>query len=308
MKRFSPLYIILLLVALTGCNADVFLDGPDIPEYQSVTIEGDGGGATFKIPTKGLESVSLDLMSSEQVYCHYFNRSGEEIAAESPVWDVHKIVLENQFTKLECVLNGSELSVHSVCSTRQSNVERTIRLEYSYGARFIDVTILPGKPIQFAGINYTTNLSTDSRAQVHSRLKTFNNNGPIPQKLTVYPYLNEPASVLVEPRQSASWLNSKQFTMEVPLYSNGQWVMEQMDNLTIGSRYPYPVAEWDIQVEIEVPANSRIMVFTDVIYTGAKIEGQMVFRNEVLDLTFSEEVTVKSLYPTAYEIRSELAE
>ena len=50
---YIPLFAF-LVVALCGCNSDIFIDEPDWEDYEDITIEGDGGEATLFIPTKNL--------------------------------------------------------------------------------------------------------------------------------------------------------------------------------------------------------------------------------------------------------------
>ena len=47
------------LLMATACNNDVFIEDPELSEDVEATIEGDGGEATFRIQTKGLERVSI---------------------------------------------------------------------------------------------------------------------------------------------------------------------------------------------------------------------------------------------------------
>lgn len=157
--------LILLALVLAGCNSDVFLEEADIPESQSVTIDGDGGEATFTIPLKGLVYFGPDLMSSSVHYCTYYNAAGEQIESNAPASEVARIVYETDFMKYELLRDGSRLTIRSVCRTRQYDDNLSVRLEYTYGVRFIGVTILPGKPLKLLEVAYPDGLTVDNRAE-----------------------------------------------------------------------------------------------------------------------------------------------
>lgn len=302
------LCFLLALTTMTACNSDIFLDGPDLPETQDITIDGDGGEATITIPTKNLEHFGLSLMSTSEQYCRYYNANGDLIDSKSPASEVHRIVFETKFTKLELIREGSRLTIRSICNTDQDDAHWTIRLEYSYGVRFIELTCLPGTPLRLVDVIYNDDMITDDRAKVTTFRDGFTNNGPIPQIFTLRPYLNELASILVEPYRSGSWLNGERFEMPVPMYVGGEWVIKPKAGIRPGTKYTYEGPDRLTKVDVDVPAYSHITVFSDVVYSGARITGRMIFRNEVLDLTFSEDIKVTSLYPTGHEIRIEDAD
>ena len=136
----------------SGCNNDVFLDEPDIPEITEATIEGDGGEADFVIPTNGLEHISLDVFSDNLQFCTYYNTAGDISDSKIAASELGRIVYESFFHKLEIIKNGKKLTIRSICETAQSNDNWTLRLEYTYGVRFIEFTVLPGRPLTLSGI------------------------------------------------------------------------------------------------------------------------------------------------------------
>ena len=299
------LCFLLAMTAITACNSDIFIDEPDLPEVQDIKIDGDGGEATITIPTKNLEHIGFDLMSTEEQYCKYYNASGELIDSKAPASEVHLIVFETKFTKLELIKEGSRLTIRSICETYQANAHWTIRIESSYGVRFIELTCLPGTPLKLVEVIYNDDMITNDRAKVTTFRDGFTNNGPLQQTFTIRPYLNELASILVEPYTLNSWIQGERFNMPVPMYVGGKWVIQNKDGIDPGSKYTYEGPDRFTKVEIDAPPYSHISVFTDVIYSGARVTGHMVFHNEVLDLTFSEDIKVTSLYPTGHEIRIE---
>lgn len=305
MKSVYIILFAILAVALYGCNSDIFINEPDWEDYNDVVVEGDGGEANLIIPTKDLEHFGLDLMSESKPYCTYYDAKGEIIDSNSPASEIRQIVLETRFNKLELIKESSKLTIKSICLTSQYDSHYTIRLEYSYGVRFIELTILPGRPLRLVEVVYNDDMIIDDKAKVSSFCEGFTNNGPIPQTLTTYPYLNELASILVEPVVGNSWINGESFDMPVPVYVNDEWIIKTEDGLRPGNRFTYEGPDRLTKIDIEIPEYSSVNVYTDVVYSGAKVTGRMVFHNEVLNLTFSEDIKVTSLYPIRHEIRIE---
>lgn len=220
-----------LAAALFGCNRDIFLDEPDWEDFKDITIDGDGGEATLHIPTKDLKYFGFDLMSESKQYCTYYNAQGDIIDPNSPVSDIARIVFETRFSKLELRKEGSRLTIRSICSTSQDDSHWIIRLEYTYGVRSIDFKVLPGRPLRLVEVVYDE-MVIDDRAKVSSLREGFTNNGPLPQTLTIRPYLNELASILVEPVAWSSWLNAERFDMPVPMYVNGELIIKAEERNT----------------------------------------------------------------------------
>ena len=293
-----------IAIHLCGCNSDIFIDEPDWDDYKDITVEGDGGDADLIIPTKALEHFSIDAMSESEKYYTYYNAQGDIISSKSPASEITRIVFDTRFSKLELCKDGSRVTVKSICNTNDYPSNYVIRLEYSYGVRFIKLTVQPGRPLRLVEVAYD-DMVIDDRAKVSSFRDGFTNNGPLPQIFTIYPYLNELASVLVEPDYRYSWLQGERFDMPVPMYVNGEWVIMPKKGIRPGTTFKYDGPDCFTEINIEVPEYSSVNVFTDVVYSGAKVSGCMVFHNEILDLTFSEDIKVTSLYPVSHEIRIE---
>lgn len=145
-KLVSTLIVVCMLWGMSGCNSDIFLDEPDIPDGTSVTIEGDGGEAEYAVPTRGLKHISLDVFSESEKYCTYRNTSGEVIDRKSPAAQVGSIVFENDFTKLEILKSGGHLTVRSVCQTSQYEGSWTIRWNMTTGCGSLMSKSCPANP------------------------------------------------------------------------------------------------------------------------------------------------------------------
>lgn len=302
---FLPLLSCLLLFTV-GCNSDIFIDEPPLgEEVLTGTVEGDGGEVSFKIPFKGLERISIDLMSESERYCTYYTAAGEVIDRKSPASEVNRIVFENDFTKFEIEKEGKMVLVRSVCSTSEYESSWTIRLEYSYGVRFIDIKVLPGKPLKMLEVTYPEPLKIEERARVVTNRLVVANNGPLPQSIEVRPYLNELASILVEPERAGLWVEGEKRTIAVPMFENGSWEIKEKSGIRPGTRYTYEGPDRFSKISVDIPAESKVTVITDVVYTQATGRGYMVFYNEVLDRRIVVNFSVTSLYPYKHEIRIE---
>ncbi len=304
MRQLWIFFALPVLLLVAGCNDDVFLDDPDMSDNEGATIEGDGGEATFTIPTKGLEHVSFDMVGVSEQYCKYYNAAGDLIDYKSPVSEVSQIVYDNDLLKLELRRQGKTLTVKSVCNTFNMETRWGVRLDYSYGARYIEFVVLPGKPMRLLEVIYPDGLKIDDRAKIKTKRFGFNNSSPLPQILEVQPYFGETYSILVEPGDKNSWVRGERLNMEVPVYEDGSWQMKET-SIMPGFSSTYSKKEYMMKVDVDVPAYSNVNIFTDVIYSQVKSSGYMTFLNEVLNRRLTVNFTVTSLYPTAYEIRTE---
>ena len=298
--------LLCLLLLTTGCNNDIFVDEPPLGEDEiGATIDGDGGETSFKIPFKGLEHISIDVMSEAERYCTYYNAAGEVVDRKSPASMVSRIVFESDFTKFEIEKDGKTLRIVSVCSTSEYESTWTIRLEYSYGVRFIYIKTLPGKPLKLMDITYPEPLKINDKEKVVTTRETFTNNGPLPQTIEVRPYLNELATIIVDPDRSGFWISAQKWTMPVPVYVNDKWSIIDKPEIMPGVRYYYERPDRFIKIPIDIPAYSKVTIITDVTYTQATGSGCMAFLNEILDRRFDVNFNVTSLYPYKHEIRIE---
>lgn len=296
------------VIALSGCNNDVFLDNHDMPEYESVAIDGDGGEMVFTASLDDLEYFGFDIMSFEEHCYKHYNFAGEEIDRGSAPQEVSRIVYETDFSKMELVRNGSTFTVRSICNASRWNSYKTLRFEYSYGVRFKEIEILPGRPLEIVDVAYPDGVRVMERARVSTCGVMFHNGSSLSQSVELRPYLNELASVLVVSDDPSSWINGERFRMPVPVYVGDGWRMVETDGIVPGTRLSYEGPDRMTVANVDVPPLSHVKIITDVIYAGAEGEGYIVFRNETLDREILENFIVTSLYPIGYEIRVENVE
>lgn len=305
MLRHYILLIATIGLLATGCNNDVFIDEPEVTdETISARVEGDGGEATFTIAINSLKHISFDLYSEYRPYCTYYNAAGEIIAQDAPADQVSRIVFENDFERFELLRKGKQLTFRSICNTGGYG-SRTVRLEYTYGPRFIDIVVMPGRPLQLIDVNYPDPLTVTE--QVKSSRLSVVNDGDKSLPFEIRPYLNEVAAILVSPDQSQSWIKGEKFDMEVPVYKGDRWTISEVKGINPGTRLTYDGPDRSTCVTLTSPPHSNLSVWTDVTYSIAEAKGYMTFLNEILDRRFTVNITAKSSYPVRYDITIEEA-
>ncbi len=288
-----------LLLFATACNNDVFIDAPDISEDLSATIEGDGGSAEFAITTKNLEYISLDVFSENRKFCTYYNTSGEIIDRDSPASEVYKIVFDNDFTKIEIIKKGKKLFFTSISNT-WAKCDWTIRLDYGYTVKFINVTVLQGKPMELLDIVYG-DIETSEYTKIGVDRILMENGSTMDLTTEVYPYIQTSAEILVKPTDPNSWIRAERFDMPVPVYDGNGWKME-VKNILPGTSYRYHRPDQMMEVTIEVPAKSVVRVRTDIDYAKVEARGTMFFLNPVLDRQLTAYIICTSSYPIHYDL------
>ena len=303
-------YVVLMLVTLlvSACNNDIFIDGPMLDEDLHASVEGDGGTAVFNIPLKGLEYIGLDLTSEGEKFCTYYNDRGEPIDGNSHESEVARtVVFDNDLCRFEIIRKGSELTFRSHASPLYSSTW-TIRLEYDYAVRFITVEVLQGRPLQLVDVAYLSDLQIDDSASVKTDRFGFTNGSSLTQIYEVRPYLNQLSFINVEPDRHNYWLSGLAVAMPVPVYVDGRWQFVEKTDIVAGYEYRYQPQGYLTKVDVEIPANSKVSILTDVTYAKAEASGTMTFLNVALDRRLMAYFTVTSIFPTGYEIRVEDAE
>lgn len=305
MNNYKTLFLIIgLAVFMTACRNDVFVDEPDVPQDLEATVEGDGGSASFTIVVSGLDRISVDLLSEQMRNCTYYGYSGEIIPRDSPASEVGKIVYDNGRIEFVITKEGNHLCFESVTNTI-GDASWTIRLDYAYTVKFIEVDVLAGKPMELLSVDYTTEVEIKERAETKTFKSVFNNNGESVYSIELRPYLNAQASILVEPDFSQTWVNGEEYTISVPVYTDGEWQM-QPHKIRPGSSYKYSRPDY-MMVDriIDVAPSSSVSIFEEIIYDGAVCRGTMRFVNPVTDRRIDVDFKCTSLYPVSYEIHLE---
>lgn len=308
-RKHIATYIITLWLTMfaAGCNNDVFIDGEDLPNEQSFTIEGDGGEVTFRIPTKELKSIYFmygDVISYGG--CTYYDLNGNASSAEVPASQISKIVRDNGFSKTELIKNGDKITAKSYSNPWDEGT-LTVSFDYGYTRQYIKITVLPGKPIELKSVEYDGYMEINFKAAVKTSRTGFTNDGPLPQIYEERPFINQPITTNVELQGTGTtWPYYEKITMPVPVFENGKWEMKEKPEIRLGDKNThYRSDQVDYKVEVDIPAYSSINIFTDVIYTQATARGVLNFINSTLNRNIHIKFTVTAKYPADYEIRVE---
>ncbi|MDE6394982.1 MAG: hypothetical protein K2K77_06545, partial [Duncaniella sp.] len=200
MKHLYISTILLTVALLTACNGDIFLDETALPPEPDITLEGDGGSAVITIPLKDLQGIGFRYFDTQR-NTTYYNAAGEIIDSNSPVSEISLIVYETDFSRFEIHRQGSRLILKSVCSTFKYENHDEIELEYRYGYRRIQVTILPGKPMKLESVDYYGPMMYNTETTVTSRIR-FENTIPKDLEYTEFTYLNQHPYVFIDPVSS----------------------------------------------------------------------------------------------------------
>lgn len=303
-KTCKALFIALCAIIVASCNNDIFLDGPDMPESFAYTVEGDGGEVAFDVPLKNLEYFGFDHVNYYQCY----NSAGEPIDSDSPAREIRSIVYETDFEAFKLERDGGLFTFRSICNTQPYPYKWTLRLEYNHGVHFVEFEVVPGKPLRLLETVYSGDMEINDRAQVVTHRESFTNNGPLTQSVETYPYLNDLASVRIDPADGIWHSTARELTMPVPFYSDGEWKLIEKQNLRIENTLYFDVPGRLSTVTIDVPPFSKVNIYDETVYSAAEANGHLVFLNEVLDRKVVEAFKVTSRYPIKHEIRVEEAQ
>lgn len=290
-----------LLLSASACNADIFLDREEVPEYMSATIEGDGGEVSFIIPTGRLLHLGFGNLSVNPDYVTYYDIYGDIIAQDSPADDVASIVFKTDFVQFEVVKQGNVLHMRSVYNTIGRECNWPIWLEYDFGIRNIDVISLPGRRLSLVGTYYADDFKLHENAWCSETKLRVNNNGQSSSSVEVRPYLNEVASVMVSSSDDSGWIEAEELYMPVPICLDGTWKLSDVQ-ISPGVKYKYICPEHMTKVEITIPPDSDVNVVTRVNYSSVEGYGTLDFLNEVSGVHLYAGFNVTSLYPISHEI------
>ncbi len=295
--------IVAAACTLAGCNSDIFIDRPDIPETTTAAIDGDGGSCSVEIIEKDLERIVFDISSDYTRFCTYYDAAGGIIPASSPASEVSSIVFDNDRQQLVVERHGKMLDITSTCNATGYELKDRIRLEYSYGNRYIDIDISPGEPLQLQDVTYPHELPEPTISRKTVDRLTVENDAPLAQNVTVMPYLNEMPSLLVEPEYSCRWAEQMWLTMPAPVYSPDGWRIDRIDDLRPGHAYHIGGPDRFAQIDVSIAAGMRATITTEVTYSTISYSGSMLFLNRILDRPIICNYKLTSSYPTGHEIR-----
>lgn len=301
--KHSLLYILLLLTLLgsAACNNDIFIDGPELPWESNVTVEGDGGSASFRFSTKSLESIELQVSSDPKGRSVYLDAKGDTLPDGKDISRIAKIVYDNGCDRMEVILQKGNLkfiSIENPTAIKQAVLE----FLYSYGNKFIYVDLTPGRPMEFIEPWSDCELDIISSERFKTFSQTFNNDSPEEKIVDLYPFWNAHAVTSTHPTDFYDWANETEVSMIVPAYENGEWTVSLLANTL-----PYTTASFsrpDIfnPVPLTVAPNSSITAIVTVFYSKASLTGTLLYRVPLSERIFPVCYSASTSYPISYTI------
>lgn len=265
------LLTVLSLLALTGCNSDIFVS-PVGDVVDSVTLSGDCGTASFQIQKKGLVSVDFDVDSYESqaftTHTIYYDSEGESLNAPVNINDVARILYCSHKFALEFNVVGDKVDIVALDNAYSSTIDIIAYLNYGYTGRSVTIHVGPGKPLEIYYLGHDTLHPIIGTITETGLPQRFNNNTDHPLRITVYPYREAKSSLTLTPDEP--WTEGISGTVPVPSYVDGKWNDFESDEVevTIGSTTTFcsAAADEDEAAYIEVPANSSVTAMLEVTY------------------------------------------
>ena len=254
-------------------------------ESVTVEIEGDAGTVEVPIVRKGLMSIVFDDVSDPDKFVTTYGHSGTVIPNESSLDEIARINFTTQVTRY-------------IGST-------TLRLDYGYDSAFITVRIAPGREPELAFFAYDMTRLDDLGPRIHETFSlSYNNEGPLPSSVTVWPYLNSFCRVTLEPVET--WFDYLTIGVPLPLYSEtaGWQVSDKVYAVKTGTNFDFSLPGIDrmLHIDVTVPALSQGSVRSFVESRWATVPFTMTFRNPVSGREYDSEGICTVKQPLSYEV------
>lgn len=287
------------MLAIAGCNNDIFIDGPEMPQDSFATVDGDGGEAEFYISSKDLERFSIDNFSNNAGFT-YYNGSGEIISPQSPAHEVACIAYTDLYVMYKVERNGTSLKFHSIENCSGSEYSLTIRLEYSYTTCFINITVEKGADLELKSVDFGNTIELDENYKTEIRSITYRNNGPIPQTYEFRPLLSAIVYAVAEP--SETWARFLYAPVRFPEYKNGTWIIGEETSVLLGGGWQYNADGWNTIVPVNVPAKNSATVSATIYFTKARTDEVAVFCNPISQREHATVIWAEVIEPVSYDI------
>lgn len=297
---------VVLLLGLSGCNHDVFIDGHDAPDDMEATIEGDGGEVTFTIATKGLERIRIPFLDDSR-YTTYYNTAGDKTDAKIQANDLGKIVYDSRLLHMEIIKRGNRITVRSEECAYDGPASWDIVLDYDYlsSVRNIYITIMPGKPLELVSIKYEPGIDVTERAEMKSGCTTYTSTD-MTWDVQVAPYINHPAESTIEVSRTDTWMESFSLDMDMLVFEDGEWIFRRLEDIHTDKPYKYRRPDYNmVDRVVTILPGTTTRIYNNVWYSRATASGTFVLRRPVSGRLLEIPFVCKSIYPVSYEIRVE---
>lgn len=305
MKLHTIKCILCLVLAaiVTACNGDIFVDIKSEPSSTDIEIAGDGGQQTVKFDRNGIQRIGLDVHNGYNA--SYYDKDGNEIPYDSKVTEIARINYTNVRNIFDIYIDGNFLTFKSTELADDHFWHNTIQLDYGHTVQRINVSILPGRPMELKSIEFdmagavTDTLLRDSRTTHYTYS---NDNPPATWRVYVMPYVNRQCIALISP--DAIWARSDLIDITLPTYAGGQWTAGASHRLQMNNKFYYRIPRLDSQLKIPVDIRSNVTtnVVCTITYATIKTRGRMVFSNPVSGREHVTTFSCSVAEPLKYEI------
>lgn len=289
----------LAVVFLSGCNSDIFMDDPGVPEMD-ISIEGDDGEWKCAVQTEGLQRIFVDYPAQDKEYVTYWDEGGIVSADDN----ASRITSIGYLSPLSCYhisIDGGVIYIYSQYSAVTTAF--TIRFYYEDGLTgYIHVTVRQGEPLFYLYEKRTEGLEISPEPIKVSYSQSMTNDTGHEVKFEMQPYKHPVAFFRVTPLKS--WAQG--LTVEdlgVPAYNGKEWKVLGKPDINLGRIYDFTPDEpyADEEISVDVPPGKKASVKYTVTYQRAKQLTTLVFVNKTANL--NQEVQCESVaqYPVSYD-------
>ncbi len=299
MIRHFIQYIVFVgsLVALTGCNGDIFADRIDVDDDPIVYVRGDGGEWSSPISTRGLKRIYINFKYDDKQYVTYYGANGT-VDENSPASELKGIVYENPARYYDIGFLGDMVYFTSNYNALDA-FDVSLNLEYEDGmtsrVRFF---VEAGERLEYGG-SFMSGTSTDDNVQTLAHRSTFNNNGPIAQKFVINPYMS--LNGVIDIMTQEPWTSGLKVDLSLPVYTGTWWSWENFTDVVLNERMqPLPLDYGNETFTVDVPANTKAIVDYAANISRTTVDGILLFNNKVSDRQITVDYTAESYYPTSY--------
>ncbi|MEG1675263.1 MAG: hypothetical protein RR608_09865 [Bacteroidales bacterium] len=198
-KSIRPVGVITMILALNGCNPDVFVDRL-ILSSELLSLHGDGETSVVNLSSDEwmVSRIELDIPEYNRLPCKLYNEAGELVSAYEPVGYTYlsglgKITFEDKYVDFTIKRSvGKQLEISVGENLRDSEFQFKVELHNGYQAIPISITQPPGSGYVIDSVAYTLKPQSHSIYLEEKETININNNStePIPYTVHVFSRVN----------------------------------------------------------------------------------------------------------------------
>ncbi|MDE6753952.1 MAG: hypothetical protein K2J82_04990 [Muribaculaceae bacterium] len=299
-RSFLILLDIVICLLCSGCDNDIFEEGPILPEVTNIILPGDNGEVTTVFSTTELNYLSVEFKPNDSSYVKYFSKDGTELHGDISASELDRITFKTPLTCFSIFIDNNKLKVKSDYNARSYAVSFNIELSYSYATKVISYSVQSGEPVKITDISYNDYIVFGEDYRSEELKTTFTNNGDKEYILNYLPFLNIKASNIIYPNED--WANDLNLEMPVLSFDGASWSYENR-NVWLGQRQDFVTGYAEsFKTEIKIPAESKVEIFTSFNFTEAQVGGELKLLNKVSREEIILPFHCESVFPVSFEI------